>query len=327
MAYVVYNTNGSLLVRVPTGKVDTSTTSLSLIGRDVSNFGSIYNQNLITILGNSASPTNLPPRAPITGQLWWDTTYKKLKAYDAYYASWLSVGAAISNYSQPIGQDPGEFWYDSTNKNLNFLDTDGQYNTITSFPRSSFSGWKYPLTPIVDNTAPTSLPQNVTLLQHYGSTVGAIASRAFTVGSDSTSNFVLSSSTNFSLVKGLTFIGDVKVTGTVSYGQLTSKYLSVTVDLDKVSPGNVLTTATVTTQNTAIINTVLNKMFPTSLGNLYNENGVPAGSEARVFCTYNTGNTSPGYHVRRFSVSNSNQWQVYVTTSTPALVSVINLVY
>ena len=105
-----------------------------------------------------------------------------------------------------------------------------------------------------------------------------------------------------------------------------SKYLSVSVDLDRVSPGNVSSTATVAIQNSSIISNVLNKMFPTT-GNLYNENGVPSGAEARVFCIYNTGNASPGYHVRRFSVNNSRQWEVYVTTSTPTSVSVVNLVY
>ena len=79
MAYIVYNNNGALLVRIPTGTFNTSTTSLTLIGRDVTNFGSSYNQNLITLLGNSANETNFPPRSPITGQLWWDKTYKKLK--------------------------------------------------------------------------------------------------------------------------------------------------------------------------------------------------------------------------------------------------------
>ena len=48
MAYLVFNNNGSLLVRIPTRTIDTSTTSLTLIGRDVTNFGTFYNQNLIT---------------------------------------------------------------------------------------------------------------------------------------------------------------------------------------------------------------------------------------------------------------------------------------
>jgi len=326
MAYLVFNNNGSLLVRVPTGTINTSTTSLTLIGRDVTNFGSFYNQNLIILLGNSASETNFPPRAPITGQLWWDKTYQKLKAYDTSYGAWLAVGAAIPSYSQLVGQEPGEFWYDSTNKNLNFIDNDGQYNTLTSFPKSKFSGWKYPLTSIVDDTQPTALSQDITLLQHYGNTVGAISSEAFTVGSASTSNFSSYPSATVSLVKGLTIIGDAKVTGNISFGQLTSQYLSVSIDLDRVSPGSVLSTSTVATQNSTIISDVLNKMFPTT-GNLYNENGLPIGSEARVFCTYSSGNLSPGYHVRRFSVNNSSEWEVYVTTATPSAVSVVNLVY
>lgn len=326
MAYLIFNNDGTLLTRVPARTINTLSTSLTLIGRDIINFGQIYNQNLVKLLSNSANTTNFPPNAPLGGQLWWDKTYQKLKAYDDVYGSWIAVGSAIPSYTQPVGQEPGEFWYDAGNKNLNFIDTDGQYNTVTSFPKSKFSGWKYPLTAISDNTQPTALPQDVTLLQHYGNTVGAISSLAFTVGSNSTSTFSLFPTPTVSLVKGLTIIGDAKVTGTLSSGQSMSKYLSVSVDLDRVSPGNVSSTATVAIQNSSIISNVLNKMFPTS-GNLYNENGVPSGAEARVFCIYNTGNTSPGYHVRRFSVNNSNQWEVYVTTSTPTSVSVVNLVY
>ena len=52
MSYIVYTSSGTILTTVPTGKVNTNTTSLTLIGRDVTNYGRYYNQNLVNLLGN-----------------------------------------------------------------------------------------------------------------------------------------------------------------------------------------------------------------------------------------------------------------------------------
>ena len=76
MAYVVYTSYGSLITAIPTGTVDSSATSLSLIGRDVTGYGQYYNQNLVSMLtnfSNSSAPSN-----PLQGQLWYDNYYNKL---------------------------------------------------------------------------------------------------------------------------------------------------------------------------------------------------------------------------------------------------------
>jgi len=318
MSYVIYNTNGTLLTLVPDRKVNTST-SLPLVGRDIANYGQYINQNFVSLLGNFANTSDYPPRSPVTGQLWWDTTYKKLRVYDGVFRA---VGAAIVSYNQPIGQNSGEFWYDETNKNLNFVDDLGQYNTITSWPRANVSGWKAPPTTILDDGVPIGAPQNVTLLQNYGSVIGALSNSAFVAGTnDSTNTFSRAGTSAFSLVSGLTIIGDLKITGSVSCAQVSEKYFSTTVDLDKVSPGSIAVTATVYNQNLAIINNVLSKLFPTT--NLYQEAGVTLDSQARVLCYYSL--PSAGYHVRRFYI-NGGAWTPYVTTSSPLLTSVVNLV-
>lgn len=122
MSYIIYASSGTVLTTIPTGKTNTATTSLTLIGRDISNYGRYINQNLVYMLSNFANST--PANNAITGQLWYDTDLNKLKVYDSGYST---VGAANVSDLQPVGQEPGEFWYDSTQGVLKFLNADGQY--------------------------------------------------------------------------------------------------------------------------------------------------------------------------------------------------------
>ena len=79
------------------------------------------------MLSNFANST--PTNNPITGQLWYDTDLKKLKVYNGGYTT---VGSAVVSDLQPVGQEPGEFWYDSTQSILKFLNADGQYIDLVS---------------------------------------------------------------------------------------------------------------------------------------------------------------------------------------------------
>ena len=208
MAYVVYTSYGSLITAIPNGTVDSSATSLSLIGRDVTGYGQYYNQNLVSMLTNFSNGS--APSNPLQGQMWYDNYYNKLKVYNN---TWQTVRASLISPTQPVGQDPGELWYDSVGKSLNFVDNQGQYNTISSFPRNSIGGWQYPSTPITDNTNPGPVPQKVTLLQNYGQTIGALTTSSFTVSTQqSTSTFAFANTTSVKLAAGLTIIGNIQAT-------------------------------------------------------------------------------------------------------------------
>lgn len=209
MAYVVYTSSGTLLTSISAGVVNSNTTSLSLIGRDVVGYGQYYNQNLVSMLTNFSNRTS--PSNPLQGQLWYDSNYNKLKVYNN---AWQTVRASAVSAVQPTGQDPGEFWYDTTNKALNFLDNQGLYNNVSIFPRNSISGWQYPLSPILDNTIPTNIPKKVTLLQHYGQIIGAVTTSSFTVSDQqSTEIFAAANTSSFQLAEGLSIIGDIQATG------------------------------------------------------------------------------------------------------------------
>lgn len=129
MSYTIYTSSGTLLTTVPTGKTNTASTSLTLIGQDVANYGRHLNQNLVYMLSNFANTDTNSPNNPIQGQTWYDSTHKKLKVYDGGYKI---VGITFISNTQPVGQEPGEFWFDSTQNVLKFLDDNGQYIELIS---------------------------------------------------------------------------------------------------------------------------------------------------------------------------------------------------
>ena len=91
MSYFVNKTDGSVIV-VLDGTKDTTSTSLTLFGRLVANYGDQTNENFVRQLENFAFGTS--PANPITGQLWFDTGTNNIKAYTTDN-SWVTVGSVI----------------------------------------------------------------------------------------------------------------------------------------------------------------------------------------------------------------------------------------
>ena len=125
MAYTINLTNGTEIVAggLSDGSIDTSATSLTLIGKNYAGYGEILNENLVHLLENFASPnsgSNPGPPNPLAGQLWWDTTNNILRVYSG--TSWkISTGATSAPFSSPPGDLSalgGDLWFDSTNQQL-----------------------------------------------------------------------------------------------------------------------------------------------------------------------------------------------------------------
>jgi len=91
MPYYVSKTDGSIIT-VLDGTKDTTSTSLTLFGRLVSNYGDETNENFVRLLENFAY-TNSPAH-PTTGQLWFDTNENIIKVYSTNN-TWISVGSNI----------------------------------------------------------------------------------------------------------------------------------------------------------------------------------------------------------------------------------------
>lgn len=89
MAYTIdFSDSGKTPIVLNDGTVDTST-SLVLIGKNVTRFGEYYNENLVKLLENFANST--APSNPVEGQLWYDTANSTLMLYDN--GQWYPIGS------------------------------------------------------------------------------------------------------------------------------------------------------------------------------------------------------------------------------------------
>jgi len=120
MSYTINLTNGTSLIPagLSDGTVDTTHSSLTLIGRDYAGYGQFLNENFVYLLENFANTSS--PANPLKGQLWWDTTNNILKVWSG--SSWkISTGATSSPASSPPGDLSalgGDLWFDTTNSQL-----------------------------------------------------------------------------------------------------------------------------------------------------------------------------------------------------------------
>lgn len=87
MVYNVTKYDGSPLVSVPDGSLDTTSSSITLIGKNSVNFGLPLNENFISMMQHFANTS--PPPKPLQGQIWFDTVSSSLKIWDGY--RWLVV--------------------------------------------------------------------------------------------------------------------------------------------------------------------------------------------------------------------------------------------
>jgi hypothetical protein len=122
MAYNITLTNGSTLIPggLPDGTIDTTNTSLTLVGKNYPGYGLFLNQNMVRLMENFSNGS--APTAPLPGQLWWDSTNKNLKVNTSNTkgtpGAFKSITTMSFSSSAPNSPVPGEQWYDTINGQL-----------------------------------------------------------------------------------------------------------------------------------------------------------------------------------------------------------------
>jgi len=92
MPYTLNRTDQSVLLTLADGTKDDTKTSLTFIGKNFNNYGEAFNENFLKLLEHFAS--DIPPSAPILGQLWYDKSARILKVYQGPIETWRVVPTA-----------------------------------------------------------------------------------------------------------------------------------------------------------------------------------------------------------------------------------------
>jgi hypothetical protein len=172
MAYKINNTFGTLLVTLPDGTIDTSTTDLTLFGKGYAGFGEKLNENFVQLLenfNNTSAPDN-----KIQGQLWFDQTNKQINVYTG--AKWKPVGSTTNSTSSPTNAVQGDLWFDTANNQL-YVYT-GSVWTLIGPTSIAGSGVTQVVTEVVQDN--TGVFRSILKLVTQDTVVGVVSNLAFT---------------------------------------------------------------------------------------------------------------------------------------------------
>ena len=132
MTTSIFKFDGSLLTSVIDGTIDKSHATISLPGRGYQPYGEAVTENLVWMMENfsgSLSPDSVRSgAAPLTGQLWYDTSGAGvgtggfvLKVYNG--TKWAPAGTIITSDTTPVNSgntlSTGSTWFDTARQQLN----------------------------------------------------------------------------------------------------------------------------------------------------------------------------------------------------------------
>lgn len=294
MAYIIYNSTGQVILTLADGDVDSSATSLDLIGKNRNNYGELYNNNLVKLLTSFASPDTQQPRSPQPGQLWFNTTTKRLSVYDG--TSFKPTYGATVSATAPLTTSTGDLWYDAINSQLKIWNG-SIYKTIA--PNTSALYGKFGIEPVDIDDVATGLPVEVSAIYSYGTGVGFVTTATFQLSAGD-SDLYLDVPTPSTINRGITVLGNIDI-----YGDMFVR------GERQVAPNRTLSLTLPISQDNEIV-LILEKMFPTFSDPQIDQVGYTVGSEARVYSTDDN-------NVRRFRVEyfgSDPMWWPYPSSGT-----------
>ena len=210
MPYSVTTTSGAAITTIADGTVDTSSTSLTLIGKNYAGYGIFLNENFIKTLENFSN--NTPPTNPLTGQLWYDNFNDILKVYNSTSNIWKPISSSIAQATAPSASISvtGDIWWDTTNSQLKVW---------------SGSAW-ITIGPSYSSTAGTSGPITQTILDNISNqhvvVVFYISNQAIAIIANT--QFTLPASTSFTgfttLYPGINLISQSALSGSQFTGSI-----------------------------------------------------------------------------------------------------------
>lgn len=174
MAYTINKTDGTVLLSLEDYLIVDDVLSIKLVGKNASGYGEAQNENFVKMLENFAFTS--PPANMVTGQLWFDKNSSVLrpKVYDG--SAWRPI--AVLEYSDTqstSSQLQGDFWFDSTSKQLHVNNGAG-YTLIGPEAAPGFATTKL-LSTLMYDAANTAYPVIQTIIN--GEVVSVMSAEQF----------------------------------------------------------------------------------------------------------------------------------------------------
>jgi trimeric autotransporter adhesin len=168
MPYIVTTTSGATLTTIADDTVNTTSTSLSLVGKNYAGYGIFLNENFVNLLENFNN--SIAPNAPLTGQLWFDNSADILKFYTG--AAWKPISTSAASATAPLDPTVGDLWWNTLTSQLSVR---GASDWIIIGP--SFTATAGTSGAIVETVTDTALLSHVVVKFYISNTVVAILSK------------------------------------------------------------------------------------------------------------------------------------------------------
>lgn len=213
MAYIINKFNGTQLVVLEDGTIDTST-SVGLVGRNYVGYGETQNENFIYLLENFAN--RAPPPRPLAGQMWFNTTNNVAYVYNG--TDWGPIGAAVLGNQPPVDPTAGSLWLRTTDNALHvWLGSEWRFIGPESVP--GFGSTRARATTLTDQ-AGTVRP--VIIVETNNVPIAVCTSESFEVDPD----FAVSGVTR-NLIVGINLSTTARINGSVTGNAGSADRLSI----------------------------------------------------------------------------------------------------
>jgi hypothetical protein len=210
MSYNLTLTNGTQLINLGTNTIDSSKTSIYLVGPNTANYGLSVNENYIRMLENFCN--NSSPSNPLTGQLWFDSSTGNVVLKNYNGTNWKPLASSSTNSSAPSNPQNGDYWWDTGNQILKIYNGSGWLAIGPSNP-PGVAVTAYTANTLTDNA---TSPHVVANLMVNNKLTGIVSSESASFVPQVAITGIPTVYPGLNLINGLAVSGNVVFTGNVS---------------------------------------------------------------------------------------------------------------
>lgn len=177
MPYNLRNFDGRDFITLADGVVDQqASSSLYLIGKDVTGYGTIQNDNFLWLTENFAG--TIEPVNKVQGQIWFDKNTSVLKPRFYEGANWRTIGTVAVGTAPAVNATTGDFWYETAAGQLFIKNTSSSYSLIGPETVPGFGITKFTSTRVLDAA---NQPHACIVMFADGIILGAVSNDVFAV--------------------------------------------------------------------------------------------------------------------------------------------------